>query len=227
MSLLDEKSCWEQVRRNVAGVDEVGRGPLAGPVLAAAVILDPEQPIAGLRDSKRLSARRRTELAALIREHAWSWALGRADVQEIDTLNILRASHLAMQRAVAALTVGPELVLVDGNMTPEFAVPAIAIVGGDDRVQAISAAAIIAKVARDEEMVALAGRYPGYGLDQHKGYPTRAHLLALDEQGASPVHRRSFAPVRRVLSKQGIQPDQREKNVGANLQSQASSETVG
>lgn len=226
MSLLDEQSWWEQVHRNVAGVDEVGRGPLAGPVLAGAVILDPERPVAGLRDSKRLSARRRTELAALIREHAWSWALGRAEVQEIDKLNILRASHLAMQRAVAALAVDPELVLVDGNMAPEFAVPAIAVVGGDDRVQAISAAAIIAKVARDEEMVTLADRYPGYGLDQHKGYPTRAHLLALDKQGASPVHRRSFAPVRRVLSKETDQPDQREKNLGANSHSPTSSEMV-
>jgi ribonuclease HII len=226
MSLLDEQSWLDQLHRSFAGVDEVGRGPLAGPVVAGAVILDPERPVAGLRDSKRLSARRRTELAGQIRDRARAWALGRAEVEEIDALNILRASHLAMQRAVAALTAAPEFVLVDGNLSPEFAVPAFAIVGGDDRVEAISAAAIIAKVARDEEMVALAVRYPGYGLDQHKGYPTPGHLQALDRQGASPVHRRSFAPVRRALAAGRNRHDQRQKNMGRQSRLQSAPETV-
>lgn len=182
--------------RLTAGVDEVGRGPLAGPVLAAAVILDPAARIDGLKDSKRLTGRRREELAEEIRGRALAWAMGRAEVHEIDTLNILRASHLAMQRAVAALAPAAELVLVDGNLSPPLPVPCVALVGGDALVPAISAAAIVAKVARDAEMVELAENYPGYGLEQHKGYATARHLAALTELGPTPMHRRSFAPVR-------------------------------
>ena len=189
--------------RLTAGVDEVGRGPLAGPVLAAAVILDPARPVAGLKDSKRLNAARRSDLAAEIRERALAWSLGRAEVAEIDTLNILRASLLAMQRAVAALATPPELVFVDGNVAPALPVPAVALVGGDGLMAAISAASILAKVARDEEMVGLAETYPGYGLEQHKGYGTAAHLAALETLGPTPLHRRSFAPVRERLGDGG------------------------
>ncbi len=182
--------------RLTAGVDEVGRGPLAGPVVAAAVILDPARPIDGLRDSKLLSAERRETLAVQIRAAALAWALGRAEVAEIDAINILRASHLAMQRAVSALAVQAELVFVDGHLTPTFAVPAVALVGGDDLMPAISAASILAKVARDAEMAELAVHYPGYGLEAHKGYATPAHLDALARLGPTPLHRQSFAPVR-------------------------------
>ncbi|HEY5678822.1 MAG TPA: ribonuclease HII [Pseudomonadales bacterium] len=179
-----------------AGVDEVGRGPLAGPVVAGAVVLDPLRPIDGLKDSKRLNARRRAELAEEIRAKALAWGLGRAEVEEIDALNILRASHLAMQRAVAALSVEPEMILVDGNLLPVFSVPAVAVVKGDARVPEISAGAILAKVARDREMIELDRLYPGYGFAGHKGYPTAEHLSALAELGACAVHRTSFAPVR-------------------------------
>jgi ribonuclease HII len=182
----------------VAGVDEVGRGPLAGPVVTAAVILDPRRPIAGLRDSKVLSPGRREALAGLIRERALAWALGRAEVEEIDRINILRAALLAMARAVAALPVRPARVLVDGDRCPDLPCPAQAVVGGDASVPAVAAASILAKVARDQEMVALDARYPGYGLARHKGYPTREHLDALARLGPSPVHRRSFAPVARL-----------------------------
>jgi len=182
------------------GVDEVGRGPLAGPVVAAAVILDPARPIAGLADSKKLTARRREALAAEIRDKSLAWSLGRAEVAEIDTLNILHASLLAMRRAVEGLAMVPAEALVDGNrIPPGLACAARAIVGGDASEPAISAASIIAKVARDAEMVALDAQYPGYGLASHKGYPTRAHLDALQLLGVSPIHRRSFAPVRRCL----------------------------
>jgi len=181
---------------HTAGVDEAGRGPLAGPVVAAAVILDPQRPIEGLADSKVLSPLRREVLARLIREHALCWGLGRAETQEIDRLNILQASLLAMQRAVEALGRIPELVLVDGDRAPPLAYPVQTIVRGDATVQAISAASILAKVARDAEMSALDARYPGYAFARHKGYPTREHLLALDRLGVSPVHRLSFAPVR-------------------------------
>lgn len=180
-----------------AGVDEVGRGPLAGPVIAAAVVFRGGGPD-GLRDSKKLTARRRQALTEEIKATALSWSLGRAEVAEIDRLNILRASHLAMQRAVAALAVRPDIVLVDGNLLPRFECPALAIVGGDDRVPAISAASIIAKVARDAEMAELAARYPGYGFEQHKGYGTAAHLAALAHLGPCVLHRRSFAPVRKA-----------------------------
>lgn len=186
--------------RLTAGIDEAGRGPLAGPVLAAAVILDPGRPIDGLKDSKKLTPRRRDALAGEIRAGALAWALGRAEVDEIDAVNILQASHLAMQRAVAGLALCPELALVDGNLTPRLPMPAVAVVGGDGFMAAISAAGILAKVARDEEMVSLAGRYPGYGLEQHKGYGTAAHLEALALLGPTPVHRRSFAPVRASAS---------------------------
>ncbi len=184
----------------VAGVDEVGRGPIAGPVVTAAVVLDPSRPIAGLADSKQLSPRQRGVLAVQIRAQALAWALGRAEVEEIDRLNILQATLLAMQRAVAALPFRPQEVWVDGPRAPDFGLPTRTIVGGDARVPAISAASIVAKVARDTEMVGLAQLYPGYGLEQHKGYPTAAHIAALQELGASPIHRRSFAPVQRVLA---------------------------
>lgn len=183
----------------LAGVDEVGRGPLAGPVVAAAVILDSARPIVGLADSKALTEKRRQTLDIEIREKALAWALGRAEVEEIDALNILQASLLAMQRAVAALPVVPHRALVDGNRCPLLACPAEAVIKGDQTVPAISAASIIAKVARDAEMVALDAIYPGYGFAVHKGYPTKAHLEALDRLGVLHIHRRSFAPVRKLL----------------------------
>jgi ribonuclease HII len=183
-----------------AGVDEVGRGPLAGPVLAAAVILDPARPIRGLKDSKALTAGQRECLAVEIRERALAWAIGRADVAEIDTLNILRASHLAMQRAVASLAVMPTLVFVDGHLSPAFPMTTVALVGGDGLMPAIGAASILAKVARDAEMVELARTYPGYGLERHKGYGTAEHLQALSLLGPTPLHRQSFAPVRAARS---------------------------
>lgn len=182
----------------IAGVDEVGRGPLAGPVVAAAVILDPARPIAGLADSKQLSPLRREQLAAEIRAKALAWALGRAEVAEIDQINILQASLLAMQRAVAALSRVPDQALVDGNRCPQLACPCRAIVKGDATVPAISAASILAKVARDAELCELHARYPHYGFAQHKGYPTTAHLDALRRFGPCPEHRRSFAPVAAV-----------------------------
>ncbi len=187
------------VRQYTAGVDEAGRGPLAGPVIAAAVILSDDCQLDGLTDSKKLTEARRETLAMAIREQAVAWALGRADVAEIDRLNILQASLLAMQRAVAALAVPPDRVLVDGNRCPELACPVEAIVKGDATVPAISAASILAKVARDREMRELDARYPQYQLARHKGYPTRVHLEALAEHGVSVIHRRSFGPVRRLL----------------------------
>lgn len=183
----------------VAGVDEVGRGPLAGPVVAAAVILDPEKPIAGLADSKALTEKQRDALFPQICENALAWAIGRADVNEIDELNILWASMLAMQRAVEALVIPPEHVLVDGNRCPKLPCPATAVVKGDSRVPAIAAASIIAKVTRDREMVELDRQYPGYGLADHKGYPTKAHVKALEQQGVTLIHRKSFGPVKRLL----------------------------
>ena len=184
----------------VAGVDEVGRGPLAGAVVAAAVILDPNNPIPGLNDSKKLSAKRRDALDALIRERALDFCLGRAEVEEIDEINILEASLLAMQRAVAGLRVSPDRALIDGNRLPTLACPAEAVVGGDGLVDAIKAASIVAKVARDREMEALDVQYPGYGLARHKGYPTAAHIAALKQLGPSDIHRMSFAPCQRALA---------------------------
>lgn len=184
----------------ICGIDEVGRGPLAGPVVTAAVILDPARPIAGLNDSKKLSEKRRTALAEEIRDKALAWSLGRAEVGEIDELNILQATFLAMRRAVAGLAIAPAQALVDGDKVPPgLCCPARAIVGGDGSEACISAASILAKVARDNEMVALDREYPGYGLAGHKGYPTKAHMDALQLLGVTPIHRRSFAPVRRRL----------------------------
>ncbi|MFC1337668.1 MAG: ribonuclease HII [gamma proteobacterium symbiont of Phacoides pectinatus] len=183
----------------IAGVDEVGRGPLAGAVVAAAVILDPGRPIHGLADSKRLSEKRRLILAEEIRQHALAWALGRAEAQEIDRINILQASLRAMQRAVEALALVPDHALIDGNRCPSLPCSAEAVVRGDATVAVISAASILAKVARDQEMAELDRCYPGYGLAGHKGYPTKAHLQALEALGPSPIHRRSFGPVKRLL----------------------------
>lgn len=186
-------------RGRVAGVDEAGRGPLAGPVVAGAVILDANNPIAGLDDSKRLSAARRDRLFDEIQQKALAWSVAYASVDEIDNINILQATMLAMQRAVNALQPAAEHALIDGNRCPQLSCPARAIIKGDSRVAAISAASIIAKVARDREMQVLDVMYPGYGLAQHKGYPSKAHIEALQQLGASPVHRRSYAPVRKIL----------------------------
>ena len=183
----------------LAGVDEVGRGPLAGDVVAAAVILDPNKPIAGLRDSKKLSEARREELACAIRENALAWAVARASVAEIDEINILQASLLAMRRAVEALDPQPLYVLVDGNRLPRWSYASEPVVKGDDRVPAIAAASILAKVQRDGELLALEQQYPGYGFAAHKGYPTRLHLRALETLGITPAHRRSFGPVKKLL----------------------------
>jgi ribonuclease HII len=183
----------------IAGVDEVGRGPLAGPVIAAAVILDDARPIAGLADSKTLSEKRRESLAQLIRTRAKAFAIGRAEVAEIDKLNILQASLLAMQRAVMHLPINPQLVRVDGKYCPSVSCQVEAIIRGDKTVPAISAASILAKVTRDQEMCELDLLYPGYGFAIHKGYPTRAHQEALRRLGVTPIHRRSFAPVRVCL----------------------------
>jgi len=184
----------------LAGVDEVGRGPLAGDVVAAAVVLDPAQPVQGLRDSKKLTAARREQLYAAIYQQATAVAVGRASVAEIDQVNILQASLLAMRRAVEQLEPQPEYVLVDGNRLPRWAYPGQAVVKGDSRYACISAASIVAKVVRDREMVLLAQRYPEYQFERHKGYPTAAHLQALQRYGATACHRRSFAPVRRALA---------------------------
>ena len=183
----------------ICGVDEAGRGPLAGPVVAAAVILDPRQPIDGLNDSKKLTAVRRETLAVEIREKALAWAVAEASVQEIDRINILQASLLAMQRAVSGLSLMPEKALVDGNKCPVLACPVEAIVGGDGKLAAIAAASILAKTVRDVLMQELHACYPQYGFDRHKGYPTALHLTALREHGISPVHRRSYGPVAQMI----------------------------
>ena len=184
----------------VCGIDEAGRGPLAGPVVAAAVILDPARPIPGLNDSKKLSEKKRDALAILIRERAIAWAVAEASVEEIDRLNILHASLLAMQRAVAGLAVRPTAAMVDGNRCPKLDVPAEAVVKGDGKIASIAAASILAKTVRDAGMLELHAQYPVYGFDRHMGYPTAAHFAALEAHGASPVHRRSFAPVAKQLS---------------------------
>ncbi|SEA93825.1 ribonuclease HII [Alkalimonas amylolytica] len=185
--------------RLLCGVDEVGRGPLIGAVVTAAVILDPSKPIAGLTDSKKLSEKKRRLLATEIQQKALCWSLGRAEPAEIDQLNILHATMLAMQRAVAGLAVLPEWVLIDGNRCPQLPVPASAVVKGDSKVAEISAASILAKVARDEEMHLLHQRYPEFGFDRHKGYPTADHLTAIQQFGVLPEHRRSFKPVQQQL----------------------------
>lgn len=183
----------------LAGVDEVGRGPLAGPVVTAAVILDPQCPIEGLADSKRLTEKRRERLYEEIIEKAAAWSLGRCESEEIDHLNIYQATMLAMERAVAGLSIVPEYVLVDGNRCPRWHWQSEPVIKGDGRVAAISAASILAKVTRDREMVALEEVYPGYGLGGHKGYPTPVHIEALNRQGVTPIHRRSFRPVQEAL----------------------------
>lgn len=183
----------------VAGVDEVGRGPLAGAVVAAAVILDPHQPIEGLADSKKISEKIREQLSNEIKLKSLAWCIARAEVHEIDDINILQASLLAMSRAVAGLSVQPHKVLADGNKKPKVPCECEAIVKGDQTVPAISAASIIAKVARDNEMVALDKIYPGYGFAKHKGYPTREHLKALDKLGITVIHRRSFGPIKALI----------------------------
>ena len=183
-----------------AGVDEVGIGPLAGPVVAAAVLLDPNRPIDGLADSKAISAKKREEMASVVRECAAAWSISFASIAEIDQMNILQASHLAMQRAVQSLRLEPQMIFVDGNKTPRFSVPCVAVVKGDQRIPQISAASILAKVARDEVMADLAQQFPGYGFERHMGYPTRAHFEALQQLGPTPVHRRSFAPVQAALA---------------------------
>lgn len=185
----------------VCGVDEAGRGPLAGPVCAAAVILDPARPIAGLKDSKKLSARRREALAETIRARALAWSVAWADVEEIDRLNILHASMLAMRRAVLALAPAAHEALIDGNRCPDLPIPARAIVRGDALEPCISAASILAKTERDKVLRALADKYPEYGFDRNAGYPTAEHLAALEAFGACAEHRKSFAPVRNVLQK--------------------------
>lgn len=185
--------------RLLAGVDEVGRGPLAGDVVAAAVILDPDNPIEGLQDSKKLSEKKRELLFPLIQEKTLSFCIARASVQEIDDINILHASLLAMKRAVEGLTLQPEHVLVDGNRLPKWRYVAEAVVKGDDRVAAIAAASILAKVVRDREMVAFEQTYPGYGFAAHKGYPTKQHLAGIEQLGLTPIHRLSFGPVKKQL----------------------------
>jgi ribonuclease HII len=183
----------------ICGVDEAGRGPLAGPVMAAAVILDPAHPIAGLRDSKKLSEAKRDLLAVEIKKYALAWAVAECSEREIDEINILQASLLAMRRAVEALAVTPTLALIDGNRCPVMLVRSEAIVKGDDKVAAISAASILAKTARDHRLAELHLVYPQYALDQHKGYPTALHLARLREHGVSPIHRKSYAPVKALL----------------------------
>ena len=184
----------------LAGVDEVGRGPLAGPVVAAAVILDPLTPIIGLKDSKKISEKKRERLSDEIKEKALSWSLGRAEVEEIDEINILRASLLAMKRAVESLSIEPKLVAADGQYSPEVSIESISITKGDSLVPAISAASIIAKVARDNEMINFDDVFPGYGFSSHKGYPTKLHMEALQKLGITDIHRRSFSPVAKFLS---------------------------
>lgn len=187
----------------IAGVDEVGRGPLVGDVVTAAVILNPAKPIAGLADSKKLTDKKRQLLAIEIKEKALCYAIGRCSPSEIDELNILQATMLAMSRAVEALNIVPEFVFVDGNRLPKLAMPAQAVVKGDSLVAEISAASILAKVARDDEMIELDARYPQYGFAGHKGYPTKAHFAALEQYGAIDEHRKSFKPVQRVLALSG------------------------
>lgn len=187
---------FDLVEELVAGVDEVGRGPLCGAVVTAAVILDPRRPIMGLNDSKKLTEARREMLYEEICEKALAWCIARAEVEEIDRLNILHATMLAMQRAVQGLSITPKLALIDGNRCPQLDVPSAPVIQGDAKVPAIAAASILAKVSRDREMSAFELIYPGYGMGGHKGYPTPVHLEALARLGPTPIHRRSFAPVR-------------------------------
>jgi ribonuclease HII len=194
--------------RVICGVDEAGRGPLCGPVVAAAVILDPARPIPDLADSKKLTEKKRETLALLIRERALAWAVAEASVEEIDRLNILHASLLAMSRAVEGLSIRPDEAWVDGNCRPPLRIPSYAIVGGDDLEPAISAASILAKTVRDDIMRALDLLHPGYGLADHKGYATQAHLMALRRHGVASCYRRSFAPVRALLENSTLWPEE-------------------
>lgn len=194
---------FDRSRELICGVDEAGRGPLAGPVFAAAVILDPARPIPGLRDSKKLGEARRDDLALQIKRDALAWAIAHCSAAEIDELNILNATMLAMRRAIDALEVRPTLALIDGNRCPTVAVRCEAIVKGDDLVAEISAASILAKTARDAVLVDLHAQYPEYAFDRHKGYPTALHLERLRSHGVTPEHRRSYAPVRALLGKEG------------------------
>lgn len=190
------------INRNghIAGVDEVGRGPLAGAVVTAAVILDPDNPVIGLDDSKKLTEKRRISLAAQIKEKALCYHIARAEHGEIDRLNIFQATLLAMKRAVEGLTIKPDQVLVDGKFCPDIPFSCEAVVKGDSKVAAISAASILAKVSRDNEMIAMEETWPGYGFARHKGYPTKAHLEALENLGVTPIHRKSFKPVQKILA---------------------------
>lgn len=185
--------------RVICGVDEAGRGPLAGPVFAACVILGQDHGIDGLTDSKKISAKKREDLAILIKKHAKAWAIASSSVEEIDQLNILQASLLAMKRAVESLSLTPDIVLIDGNNCPQLAYPVRSIIKGDSLISEISAASILAKTARDAEMLILHSRFPLYGFDQHKGYPTKKHVAALQAHGVSDVHRRSFSPVKSMI----------------------------
>lgn len=195
-------SLFDNANEIICGVDEAGRGPLAGAVYAAAVILDPARPVSGLRDSKKLSEARRDALAEEIKSNALAWAIAYCTEAEIDELNILHASMLAMRRAVEGLQVAPTLALIDGNRCPVMQIRSEAIVKGDDKVAAISAASILAKTARDAALMHLHQQYPMYGFDRHKGYPTALHLERLRLHGVSPVHRRSYAPVRELLGQE-------------------------
>ncbi len=196
-----ESNASDQTCSILAGVDEVGRGPLAGPVIAAAVILDKDNPIHGLKDSKKLTRNKREHLANEILKKSRAWSIGRAEFDEIDKLNILQASLLAMSRAVNSLSIRPDRVMVDGLHCPVLELQVEAIVQGDNLIPEISAASIIAKVTRDNEMIALDCEFPGYGFASHKGYPTKKHLQALEQLGVSPIHRRTYAPVKRLLYK--------------------------
>ena len=191
----------ERIEGLIAGVDEAGRGPLCGDVYAAAVILDPERPINGLDDSKKLSEKRRAILAIEIKEKALAWAIASSSVAEIDEINILQATLLAMRRAVAGLSIQPQLLRVDGNQDPKSDVPAMTIIKGDSLFAEISAASILAKDARDQSMYEADQHYPQYGFGQHKGYGTKAHLAALAQYGVTPLHRTSFAPIKRLIEK--------------------------
>ncbi len=195
---------FDRTRELICGVDEAGRGPLAGPVFAAAVILNPAKPISGLRDSKKLSEARRDELALIIKRDALAWSIAQCSAAEIDSLNILQATMLAMRRAIEGLSVLPTLALIDGNRCPVTSVRSEAIVKGDDKVIEISAASILAKTARDAVLMDMHAAWPDYGFDQHKGYPTALHLQRLREHGVTPEHRRSYAPVRAVLQESSV-----------------------
>jgi len=184
----------------IAGVDEVGRGPLAGAVVTAAVILDPDNPVKGLDDSKKLTEKKRAMLSVEIKEKALCYCIARAEHGEIDELNIFHATLLAMKRAVEGLTISPDKVLVDGKFCPDISFSCEAVIKGDSRVAAISAASILAKVSRDNEMIALEETYPGYGFAKHKGYPTKLHIEALQKLGICPIHRKSYKPVQKILN---------------------------